>query len=483
MDVFIERFYGVLKFGVLTFAAYYYGIIPTIAIFALLIIFRYYFMKFAFGLQEVNVASQSMYSQKPEQRINLTGVSFYENFDAEKIKDVIIKRGIEQIPKLRSKLVKKFFRLYWQEVPLSEAYERVKIIEKPFENEQEFMDYASKQSDEMIDLNELLYTIEIVSIVDKTSSISKGGIILRLDHLLTDGLGLVALTCILADNFKPEIFPPIMKREHSNTLLHTIADIFYEFISILYFPYTMLKFIAFKPACAPYMKNKKPIGQINYTVSKAYNLKDFDNIRKHKLKISFNDMILTVISKSINQICKGMGKTDIKEFRTFVPIGQYKLPTSPKDVVLDNQASITIIGVPAVNDIIKDSKLVAKTFYKQLTNIPVIKSMLNFNAFFAEFIRREDMQDEGEKLFDTFDFATSNVPGPVEEIYYGGCRMVKTFALPNAKLVKLFIPITSYNKQFRITCAVNECIDFDVEMFLKYFDENLAELTNNSHLD
>jgi hypothetical protein len=101
-------------------------------------------------------------------------------------------------------------------------------------------------------------------------------------------------------------------------------------------------------------------------------------------------MMITVISKSINQICKDMGKADTTNFLTFESIDQQKLPTSAKDVILDNQTSVVLVDVPAVNDLLRDSKLVAKTLYNQLTNFPVIKDMFNFDAFIAELLRRED---------------------------------------------------------------------------------------------
>jgi hypothetical protein len=482
MEKVFERSYCYIKLCFFIFSMIYFGFMKTTVFFALHLILRRYFMKFVFGLQELNSTSQTGYSEKAHQRANLMGVILVENIDADKIKNVIIKRGIEQIPKLRSKLVKKFFNLYWKEVPLSEAYERIKIIEKPFENEQEFMEYASKQSGNIIDFNELLYFIEIATYKDKSNSISKGGIIFLFDHILSDGLGMVALMCAMADNFKPEIFPPIMKRE-TNTISYFITNVSHEILSLIYIPYILYRIKSLKLASAPYMNAQRPLGQIKHTISKAYNLKDFDNIRKHKLKISFNDMIITVISKSINQICKDMGKSDITNFLTFVPVGKHKLPTSVKEVILDNQVSAVLIDIPAVKDTLKDCKHVAKTFYKQLTNFPVIKAMFKFDAFFAEFMRREDMQDESEKLINTLDFVTSNVPGPVEELYYDGCKLTSMFGLPNVRRLRLFIPIISYNKQFRIICAVNECIDFDVELFLKYFDENLNELLNNNHLD
>jgi NRPS condensation-like uncharacterized protein len=200
MEVFVERLYGYLKFGLFIFSMVYIGFVKTILLFALHIYLRFYFMKSVFGLQELNSFSRTLYSQKLHQRTNLLAVSLIENFNPDKIKNIIINRGIQKIPKLRAKLVKKFFGLYWKEVPLSEAYERVKIIEKPFADEQEFMEYANKQSGNPIDLNELLYSIEIASYMDKTSSTSKGGIIIRIDHILSDGLGMVALICALADN-------------------------------------------------------------------------------------------------------------------------------------------------------------------------------------------------------------------------------------------------------------------------------------------
>jgi hypothetical protein len=74
------------------------------------------------------------------------------------------------------------------------------------------MEYASKQSSNIIDLNELPYFIEIAKFKDKLSSTSKGGIIFRFDHILSDGLGLVALMCTMADNLNQKYFSIKLKR-------------------------------------------------------------------------------------------------------------------------------------------------------------------------------------------------------------------------------------------------------------------------------
>jgi hypothetical protein len=379
MKKIIEKTYGYLKPGFFISSIIYFGFIKTFAVFILLLILRRYVMKFVFGVQELNATSQAFYSHKEHQRANLTGISLIENFDAEKIKNTILKRGIEQNTKLRSKLVKNFSGIYWKEVPLSEAYERVKIIEKPFKNEQEFLEYATKQSGNIIDFNELPYFIELASYKDESSSVSKGGLIIQFDHILSDGLGMVALICSMADNFKPEIFPSIMKNA-SNSFWFLVTDIFYEILSFFYMPFILYRLKTLKVASAPYMNARRPLGHIKHSVSKEYSLKDFDAIRKHKLKISFNDMIITVLSKSLNQICKDMGKTDITNILTLVPIGQDNLPTSAKDIILDNQSIGMLIAVPAVCDILNDSRLIANTFYKQLTNRPFKKAMSKFSA-------------------------------------------------------------------------------------------------------
>jgi hypothetical protein len=126
---------------------------------------------------------------------------------------------------------------------------------------------------------------------------------------------MVALICALADDFKPDILPTIMKRD-----VNIITDLFYEILSFFYIPYILYKVKTLKPASVPFLEDKRPLGQLKHTVSKAYNIKVFDSIRKHKLNISLNDMILTVISKSINQICKDMGKPDISNFLTIIPV-------------------------------------------------------------------------------------------------------------------------------------------------------------------
>lgn len=118
-------------------------------------------------------------------------------------------------------------------------------------------------------------------------------------------------------------------------------------------------------------------------------------------------MIITVISKCLNQMCKDNGKTDINKFVTLVPVGQYSLPANPQNVIVDNNVSGILIDIPAVNDITRDSKIISSVLNKQLGNVPLIKAILKFDAFFAEFMRRQDAQNESDKLFKALDFVIS----------------------------------------------------------------------------
>jgi hypothetical protein len=68
----------------------------------------------------------------------------------------------------------------------------------------------------------------------------------------------------MADNFKPEIFPHKIKKEFGT--LSLITDIFYEILSLFYIPYLLYRFKTMKTAGAPYMKDKRTLGNINHTL-------------------------------------------------------------------------------------------------------------------------------------------------------------------------------------------------------------------------
>ena len=73
----------------------------------------------------------------------ILAIIYFEDFDAENIRNLIIEKAIKKIQKLRSRIIYKLFNYYWQEIPLKLVLERIKILEN-FKNKDSILEYAEK---------------------------------------------------------------------------------------------------------------------------------------------------------------------------------------------------------------------------------------------------------------------------------------------------------------------------------------------------
>jgi len=169
------------------------------------------------------------------QRYNLLINLVFENFDAEKLKKHIIEKGIKKNTKLYSYLVYKFFDYYWkvEENPIK----REQLIESAFlyreiHCENNLIEYSQKELQNHVDFfnkEKLPYEIHLIKFKDS----SRGGVLFKCDHVISDGLGLVGFICAISDNYSEEIFHPLL-RGKKFTILH-------EVIGFIFFPYYLIR--------------------------------------------------------------------------------------------------------------------------------------------------------------------------------------------------------------------------------------------------
>jgi hypothetical protein len=428
-------------------------------------------MRLVFGLEKVKSMDQNFFTHKKHQRITLMVILFVEDYDADKLKQLIITRGINKIPKLSMRLVRKFYNLYWMKVPLSVSYNNISVLRNKFNNEQELINYTKEQVNEPVDyINDLPYTIELASFDVK---MKRGAIIFKCDHLLTDALGIANLFALLSDNYSSDMFPPVIKPYKFN-LWEYIVDLFYELLSLLYIPYFYYQLSLFKTQDNPF-KLKRGFGKCNIGISKPYSLTYLNTIR-NKLKVSFNDLILTAITQALYQICKDNGYEHLTELISGLPVGVRHLSSTPEELELTNKATGFLIRVPVVNDTASDLKGVSAYLKTKLKNIPLVKATHSLFTSIVELIPVQILLDFNENFADIIDFLSSNVPGPKYELYFNESRVSDIIGFACANGMKLFMPIVSYNNQFRVSVSANSSIDFDMERFLRNLDDALTGL-------
>ena len=130
-----------------------------------------------------------------------------------------------------------------------------------------------------------------------------------------------------------------------------------------------------------------------------------------QMKVTFNDIILTAISKTVKDYLKE--KTDDKnreQINFAVPFSMRKTPQAVGDFNFNNDVSLVPLKVPLVDSMTDGLKRINHDMTAMKSSIdPIIFYYLNkFVNFFPVFVRKAMTEDSCEKM--TLGF--SNVPGP-----------------------------------------------------------------------
>jgi hypothetical protein len=425
-----------------------------------------------FGLEILNNLDLTFISKNNHQRLNLVVVFSFDNFDVDKIRTALIK-GIDKIPRFSSKLVRKFFGYYWKRVTQEELHKNIKIVDKIYKSEEEFIDYAKKEVNNYIEvLNHLPYSIEFI----KYSENNRGGMIFKFDHALSDGLGIVAAICSMADNYDPHMFPNVMSRSKPSPWLMHLQSLIDNLLFVFYCPLVLYNSIIVKRPKTPFKDHTRP--NKNNTIvhiSKEYKIDDYKEFRM-KHRISFNDLYVSIISATLNKICKENNFNNIKSFVSFIPIGKTDIPADTETVHIENTASGINTEIPAINNVTEQCKLVSKRILPQLRNSALANTILNISLFVNEFMPSDVINKLGDDGFKNTDFNCTNVAGPTRDLIIGEGRVKSVFAISSAGRFKFFLPLVSYNKKFRFILSMNDCLDVDGDRVLAYIDDCFKEI-------
>ena len=129
------------------------------------------------------------------------------------------------------------------------------------------------------------------------------------------------------------------------------------------------------------------------------------------MKVTFNDIILTAISKTVKDYLNE--RTDDKKTEEMVfavPFSMRKTPKAVGDFVFNNDIAVMAVKVPLVDSITSGLKRMNQEMNALKKSIdPIIFCYLpSFVNFFPVFMRDAILEDSCDKM--TLGF--SNVPGP-----------------------------------------------------------------------
>jgi hypothetical protein len=213
---------------------------------------------------------------------------------------------------------------------------------------------------------------------------------------------------------------------------------------------------------------------------KSYKIKDFENFKKVN-NISFNDLMLSVLSKSMynlinfkeNEIYK-----DKKRMRIFLPITRKKLARNINEIDMENKTNLLVCDVPIIKDYSnKNLRKIRKNlmkYLKKFIQFAYIKTTTTLGIICSWPI----FEFPSQALCDRFELAFSNVPGPKIKIDYKGnvIEDIITFITPSRGLS--FLTLISYNEHFSLTFSIDDNSSVKPSDFINIIESELDELSH-----
>ena len=447
----------------------YFNIFITPLIFFSTIYLYHKIIYYVYGLQVLSGFDKMFLTISPVGRYQITSLSRYnKNFDVEKFGQFLKDRLVKPFKRYHSRLVKKNMEYFWYEDPdIEKACNKIVKLSPRLKNFDEALEFVAQEINNHIDIfNEYPYELNMVPYGK-----DEGICLFKYDHLLVDGLGIIASLCLAADNFSENTYPKIIKMMKEPNIFQTL----YLYLSAPFFGFlSLIQFITYGERKCPFKANKKPLSDDTiFVLSKNYKLKDFEKYRK-EYKVSFNDIMLCSFSVAMKTVLNKYDEyKDYKNLIIDLPVGRKKPEDKIEKININNEASGIIVDLPlveSIEDIDKIKKSVRKSFRpEKIFSVGMMADILG-NIFSWHII------SYFAKLFTKrFDYMFTNVPGPAEKLYYYGIEVSDMYSFPSAGGGLPYVIVLSYNNQFKIALNANKNADCDIKELLYEYEKTLEK--------
>jgi len=491
----MEILVSIIKITILYLFIQQQGYLYGGIIFIFLNFSKKFFFNWYLNMEQMRSSDKCFLSTKVLKMFNIMGMIFFENFDTEKIKDLLIERGLKKIKVLRNKLVYKYFNYYWQEVPLELAIDSIKIL-PALKSKESVLDFANSEISKCIDvLRELPFEIYIIPYGEAADK--KGALLIKADHCLSDGLSAISFFCGIADNYSPEIFPLVMQSKQiplllkisrlinvlSYSSLESVFNILYCILSFPYYaPQVLYKGLTKSLGNTPFkIKNESAPTYISkFRCSKLFDLKAYNALRrKEDLGISFNELMMGALSICIGKLCAKDPQQyrHLNEIMTLIPIGLKGIPMSSEQIEINNSTNAIYLELGFIDDLKTGKKFLQEKFSKYIKASGVGSAMFSIVKFMLEFMPLEIFQLLIiNQFYKNVDFLPTNIPGPREPLYYYGSKVTDIIPVASTSVIKTNVMIFSYINKFRFIVCTDETAKLDRDEFMELIEQTLEEI-------
>jgi hypothetical protein len=391
----------------------------------------------------------------------------FDDFNEEKMKYVLLNRLILKIRKYRCRLVYRFLDYYWQEMPFSLAAKKIEESEIFIVNsEEELKSVYEKEITRPIDIfNTLPWEAKMI----KFRNSSKGALLFKFDHVMSDGFGVIFSFCYIADNFSFDLFPRNAAKVDF-PLGKYIKDII-ELPKLMKERRELTKNVEHKLIKKDYYHTD----EILAARSKIYNFPEWGQIAK-SLKITFNDLVLTVIMAAFYEYYQREKITPPPYLSFAIPIGKKGLPKRVEDVPVKNSLAITEVHLPLIKNAGEEYTIISNLLRRSIRNEAKAAIRIGINYFFNDILPlffTDWILGKAEYFMDSI---VSNVPGPRHALIFDGMEMKRFIPIPNPGRLFSFLPVVSYNNTLEIIFTIDKIANCDPKKIIDLIDEKFNEL-------
>ncbi len=407
-----------------------------------------------------------------EKKFINTGFLILDDYKPEKWKEIFKERGINQFPRFRKVIVSFLGSLYWKDASLSKAYDAIKIFkDRKMNSVEEICLYSIREHEKIFKLGEIPWEFQFMPYGE-----SQGIIFLKFDHAFSDGVGFLGFLIALADNYDISLFPKYYEMSFYMRILIILTSPFYAVKALI-------NEMTLKIHKSPFKRDTMKPGDKRLYVSEKINFNKVAQVSK-KLNITFNDLIVALVSKNYKIYVKELDKkyntsSHLDTFTISSPVSLRPLPKKLKDCVIDNNLTSHSMEIPLIENLEKEKDIIKNTLSRYLKNpfYSFGKKFLNdyLVVSIPEFLVEQAIADVGRPL----DILISNVPGPRKEIFYGGSRVNTIMGTPNTGFFSNLLDVVSYNGEFSFTVMNDDKIKADMKVFIKMIEADLDELVSN----
>lgn len=435
-----------------------------------------FIMKKAFNLHSLNAMNKLFIGDNSYDKTDMRLALFVSNFDALKLKELFFNKIIKPNFKFRSKLIYRFYDYFLvEESNEKELKARIKVIKDGnIKNDEDVKNYIKNGINNILD--PFKSTIEILIFEYGHNNINnkdnKGAVYIVVDHLISDGINISKLLFLASDNYDLESFPIAFRKDIP--LFKTI----YDFLTIPFYFYQIFGIIKYKSTFKETAQKQAPSGKTIIEISKSFPFEKL-SLKQKELKISFNDLILSILSKAFKEYFKSKSNKTIQGLNIMIAVGvKMNLNQGFDEFDTNVRASGIMINIPAVDSIEDEAYIINKRskIYLNNTVFPLIKAnfpnllFINIPRFILKFLAINFVRD--------IDFIVTNVPGTKKLVELNGNIVNEIIPLINTAFNYIKIPVTTYNNTVRFAVCVDKVTGIDPCKLVFFIEQQIQRLIN-----